>query len=245
VHAEYVEVKATRIPEEVNEVPAAIEVVSGEELRARGATDLRAALALAAGVDIAPGADQGPAAAVPEFWGLKEFDAFLLVVDGVPWGGTFNPSLETLNLLDVERIEVLRGAAPVMYGATSFVGVIHVIHRPAGAKGGEVSLFGGNYSSGGGALSFPLPTWQGIDSTLNLDLERQGFRDDRTDFKRGHFLLRNRRFWGRGILHLDVDGTWLDQSPASPRPLDGIAFSNAVPLDTNNNPAVPSSSTGA
>jgi outer membrane cobalamin receptor len=84
-------------------------------------TDLRSALALATGVDIAPGADQGPAASVPEFWGLKEFDAFLLVVDGVPWGGTFNPALETLSLVDVERIEILRGAAPVMYGTTSFV----------------------------------------------------------------------------------------------------------------------------
>src|SRR5262249_11800591 len=60
---------------------------------------------------------------------------------------------------------------------------------------------------------------------------------DRTAFKRGHFLFRNRRLWGRGILRLDVDGTWLDQSPASPRPLDGTQFSSAVPLDANQNPA--------
>ena len=71
---------------------------------------------------------------VPEFWGLKEFDAFLLVVDGVPWGGAFNPALSTLDLNDVERIEVQRGPAPVMYGATSFVGVIQVIRRTPGAR---------------------------------------------------------------------------------------------------------------
>jgi hypothetical protein len=50
--------------------------------------------------------------------GLHEFDAFLLIVDQVPWGGAFNPAISTLDLTDVERIEVLKGSAPVMYGAT-------------------------------------------------------------------------------------------------------------------------------
>ena len=117
-HAEYVEVVATRIPEHAEVVPASIEVITGEELRDWGGTDLRSALALAAGLDIAPGGDAGPASVVPEFWGLKEFDAFLLVVDGIPWGGAFNPALTSVSLEDVERIEILRGAAPVMYGAT-------------------------------------------------------------------------------------------------------------------------------
>ena len=70
-HAEYVEVTATRVPELVADLPGAIEVFSAEDLAARGATDLRSALALAAGIDIAPCGDGGPASYVPEFWGLK------------------------------------------------------------------------------------------------------------------------------------------------------------------------------
>ena len=166
-YEEYVQVTATRIPEESGAVPASIMVISGDELRDRGVTDLRGALALAAGVDIAPGGDSGPASSVPEFWGLKEFDAFLLVVDGSPWGGAFNPELASLDLNDVERIEVQHGPAPVMFGATSFVGVIHVVHRPAGATKGAVSLTGGSYSSGGGTLSLRVPTWAGFDSSLS------------------------------------------------------------------------------
>src|SRR5436305_1656350 len=81
-----IEVVATRIPKATHDVPLSIEVITGADLAARGATTLRDALALAAGVSIAPGGDNGPASAVPEFWGLKEFDAFLLVVDDVPWG---------------------------------------------------------------------------------------------------------------------------------------------------------------
>src|SRR5207253_10718294 len=123
------EVTARGLHEEVDTVPATVTVLAGEELRASAASDLRDALASVAGVDVAPGGDGGPASSVPEFWGLKEFDAFLLVADDVPWGGAFNPALSTLSVEDLDHVEVLRGPAPVMYGATSFVGVVHVVHR--------------------------------------------------------------------------------------------------------------------
>ena len=126
---EVIEVTAKGLHEETESVPAMVTVVSGEETRGRNADDLRSALVGVAGVDVAPGSDNGPASSVPEFWGLKEFDAFLLVADEVPWGGAFNPALSTVDLEDLDRIEVLRGPAPVMYGATSFVGVVHVVHR--------------------------------------------------------------------------------------------------------------------
>ncbi|MBI3552995.1 MAG: Plug domain-containing protein [Elusimicrobia bacterium] len=96
-------ITATRISEDVAQVPAAVTVIGGEELRDRGATDLGGALSLVSGVDIAAGSDSGPGTSLPEFWGLKEADAFLLVVDGVPWGGAFNPALASLDLRDVER----------------------------------------------------------------------------------------------------------------------------------------------
>src|SRR3954467_4750827 len=154
---ESVEVTATRIAEDPSEVPAAIEVFSGEELRERGARDLRSALTSAIGVEIAPGGDAGPASSVPDFWGVKELDAFLLVVDGVPWGGAFNPALTSLNLNDIERVEVMRGPAPITYGATSFVGVIHVIHHGVDSKDHHVDLHGGSFESGGGLVSHSSP----------------------------------------------------------------------------------------
>src|SRR5438105_4484881 len=153
--SETIEVTATRIAEDVTIVPAAVTVIDGDELRARNARDLQTALGFAAGVSIAPGGDAGPAGVVPEFCGIREFDAFLLVVDGVPWGGAFNPDTQTLDLENVDRIEVVRGAAPVMYGATSFVGVIHVIHRVAGSPG-MAQVSAGSYGSVSGAGSMPL-----------------------------------------------------------------------------------------
>ena len=90
-------VTATRIPEPLDRIPADISVVSGQELRARGAWDMATSLSLVPGVEAPPGGDAGPSSAVPAFWGLHEFDAFLLVVDEVPWGGAFNPGITTLD----------------------------------------------------------------------------------------------------------------------------------------------------
>ncbi len=138
-------VTATRTPEPEGRVPIDISVVSGRTLRALAAHELASALSLVPGVEAPAGGDAGPSGAVPAFWGLPEFDAFLLVVDGVPWGGAFNPAIPTLDLTDVERIEVMKGSAPVMYGATSFVGVVQVLHYPAGQASDEADLSYGSY----------------------------------------------------------------------------------------------------
>ena len=233
---EQVEVTATKIPEDPAEVPQSITVVSGQDLRDRGATDLRSALFLVAGVDIAPGSDSGPAGSVPALWGLKEFDAFLLVLDGVPYGGAYNPALTTLPMTEIERIEVVRGPAPVMYGGTSFVGVIQVVRTHPEASHPSVAAWAGSHSSGGVEVVQPLPAMGALKSTVSADVASQGFEDDRTQSDKAHVAWRGMGdLWG-GKVNLGVDGTWLGQDPASPHPREGAVLSPAVPLDANHNP---------
>ena len=232
-----VEVVATRVPKAPHDVTASIEVISGADLRARGVTSLQGALALAAGVAIAPGGDNGPASAVAEFWGLREFDAFLLVVDGVPWGGALNPAVAALSLRDVERVEILRGPAPVTYGATSFVGVIHVVHKAAAADATYLSASGGTFGSGSGAADFAIPAFHDWKSRLTADLDRTGFKDDRTSYSRGHALWRSSMVRDERKTWFTVDLNVLRQDPASPHVRDGPALSTATPLDANYNPA--------
>ena len=232
-----VEIVATRIPEAPHAVPVSIEVISGSDLRARGARSLSDALSLTAGVAIAPGGDAGPASTVPEFWGLREFDAFLLVVDGVPWGGALNPAISSLSLRDVERIEVLRGPAPVTYGATSFVGVIHVVHASAATRSTYAEVHGGNYGTGGGGVDFGLPSLGRWTSRVSGDLDHIGFRDEHTSITRGHGLLRVERPLASGRFWLNTDLNVLRQDPASPHPRVGSELTTTVPLDANHNPA--------
>ena len=57
VTSDEVEVTATRQPENPLEIPASVSIVSGDELAARGVTDLPSALAMVAGVVASPGGD--------------------------------------------------------------------------------------------------------------------------------------------------------------------------------------------
>lgn len=99
-----VEVRTSKKSEPVDRPPPTIIVVIGAGLNSRGVSNMASALDPVPGVEASAGGDAGPSSAVPSFRGLHEFDAFLPVVDGVPWGGAFNPVITTFGLNDVQRI---------------------------------------------------------------------------------------------------------------------------------------------
>ena len=231
-----VEITSSKTVKSADTTPAMITVITAKDLIDRNARDLRTALSLVAGVDIAPGGDGGPASAAPGMWGLREFDAFLLVVDGVPWGGAFNPALSTLSMANVERIEVQRGSAPVMYGATSFVGVIHVIHAAAGDAHNLASIGIGTHQSVNVGVVTNLPTVGGFAQSIYIDASKQAFSQKDAKLNRAHMLYRAAADLDAGKLHIDLDATSLKQKPYSPHPREGKILSTRFPLDANINP---------
>jgi iron complex outermembrane recepter protein len=235
-----IQVTASRDEMPVMDTPVSISIVTGDQLRARAVTDLRTALAGLAGVEASPGGDAGPAGAVPAMWGLREFDAFLLVVDGVPWGGAFNPELTALDLHNVDRIEVMRGAAPVMYGATSFVGVIHVIHLPAGQSTNRLTVSGGGVSGQLGnasiALAQALPELGGWSQSVSADAERNRYTDANAGQERAHVLYRVGKIIAGGHTTIDVDINLLRQRPMSPYPRVDNGLDPAIDTDANFHP---------
>ena len=232
-----VTVTATRIPEPVDQIPASVSTVAGSELRKRDSWNMASALSLVSGVEAPAGGDAGPSSSVPSFWGLHEFDAFLLVVDQVPWGGAFNPAITTLDLNDVERVEVLRGAGPVMYGATSFVGVVHVLHYPAGEASDDASVAYGTYGSTRGAAAFALPRWGDYRQSFAADAEDLGFVDAREKVSDGRLLYRGALDLGTGELRVDANVSIVRDVPPSPVIRAGSALNTLTPIDANFNPA--------
>jgi outer membrane receptor protein involved in Fe transport len=230
-------VTATRTPEILDEIPADLSVVGGAELSGRDARDMASALALVPGVEAPAGGDAGPSSAVPSFWGLHEFDAFLLVVDGVPWGGAFNPMITTLDMNDVQRIEVLKGSAPVMFGATSFVGVVQELHYPAGEAANELDIAYGNYGSARGSASFVLPRVGDYKSSLAIDGESLGFADKREGVSDGRVLYRGELDAGPGKFIIDADLTVVRDTPPSPVIRVGSGLTALTPINANFNPA--------
>jgi outer membrane receptor protein involved in Fe transport len=232
-----VQVTATRFGEPVAEVPGSITVVSGDEIRARGATDLRTALALLGGVSVAPGGDAGPAAAVPGLIGVREVDDLLLLVDGIPAGGAFIPQFEAISLNNVERIEVMRGAAPVYFGTTAFAGTINVVHYAAGSADRAAEVHLGSYQSSGVGAAAVLSTGT-VRQSLSIDASKDNLSDPRADYGRVQTIWRLATRVAGGTLRSDVDLLALRQKPNSPAPIDEAtgAFSRLLPVDYNQNP---------
>jgi len=233
-----VEVTSSRFSHSVQEAPDSVTVVTGDDLRDRGATDLRSALALMAGVSVYPGGDAGPAGAAPSILGRSEADDFLLLVDGVPVGGAFIPSFATLDLHNVERIEVIRASAPVFYGTTAFAGTIHVIHYAAGRAEGAAHVSTGNYGSLAADYSSVISDQGPLLQSLGLDAGRTRIAGGGVGADRLHGLYRLGSDTGLGHLHVDLEGTAQWQKPQSPVPVDPSGHPTAsLPVDFNQNPS--------
>jgi outer membrane receptor protein involved in Fe transport len=182
-------VSATRGPEIETEIPGQATVITGDELRRTNARTVADALENVVGVDTGEGSDNGARLPNIGMWGLKEFDALLVMVDGVPVGGPFNPSLSQINVEDVDRIEIVKGPQGTLYGVSAFAGMVQVFTR-AGSQGTQFSVSGGSFSQGRLSGSTNVPIGQ---FTLRLfgNIDRAHGWQDRTDTKndRGGFRL--------------------------------------------------------
>ena len=152
-------------------------------------------------------------------------------------GGAFNPAISTLDLTDVERVEVLKGSAPVMYGATSFVGVVQVLHYPAGQSTQQIDLAGGSCGSARGDLSMVLPGTDTFRDSLAVDGQSIGFADKRENISDGQLLYRAADDIGPGTLRFDADLTFVHDAPPSPILRNGTGLTPLIPINANFNPA--------
>ena len=121
-------ISATKTPVARTQLTQAVTVITGAELRARGVSRVLDALELVPGVSIAQNGSFGSVASVFLRGGESRYTKVL--VDGVAVnqsGGYFDFSHLTTD--NVERIEVVRGPASVLYGADAVTGVIQIFTR--------------------------------------------------------------------------------------------------------------------
>jgi outer membrane receptor protein involved in Fe transport len=168
-------VSAAKVPESDLDVAGSVEVVTGEDLRRRGARTLQDALQDVVGVEAAGGSDSGSRFPNLGMWGLKEFDALLVTVDGVPAGGPFNPSLSQIPIEDIERIEIAKGPQGTLYGVSAFAGMVQVFTRRGAHQ--SATLGGGSFTDRHASLSYEKhtgDTFTRLDGSMFRD---HGFQD--------------------------------------------------------------------
>ncbi|MPZ19762.1 MAG: TonB-dependent receptor [Luteitalea sp.] len=127
-HHEQVVVTGTRTERPLKDVPVYTDVIDAETVRAVAARSIADVLPHQAGVDIVPGL----AGDTVQIQGI-DGRGLLLLVDGQEVIGRIDSSVDVGNLLvdDIERIEVVKGAASAVYGSDALAGVINVITRQA------------------------------------------------------------------------------------------------------------------
>lgn len=191
-------VTATRIPTEVDNIPAGVSVVDRATIETRDYNTLVDALSAIPGLRVVQSGGPGGDASV--FIRGTNSDHVLVLQDGMPIndasgsGAAFNFGVDTLS--DIERIEVVRGPMAAVYGANAIGGVINLITRKGTQPGVHFTgdLAGGypaqvrgtvNMSGLTGpwdyAATFESQSQTGYDSTPQRETittnTPQGFRD--------------------------------------------------------------------
>ncbi|MES9995800.1 TonB-dependent receptor [Desulfovibrio aminophilus] len=136
-------VTASKRNEPLSQVAGAVTVITEEDIRRSGATNIPEALKLAPGVHVAR--------TDTDKWsvGIRGFNSMLnnkhlVLLDGRPITSATRTEVDWSNqsipLETVKRIEVIRGVWTSLWGSDSFTGVINIITKPASETQGGQSV---------------------------------------------------------------------------------------------------------
>ena len=152
-------VTATRVPTPIDRVASAITVIDSEEIARRGLVTLSDALRSVPGLSVVESGAGGRNRVSSVFMRGANSEHTLVLVDGIVANDPSSPSgafdFSTLDLTEVERIEVLRGPQGTLYGSNAIGGVISIVTRAGkGPIGGSATVQGGSFGTFGvsGAL---------------------------------------------------------------------------------------------
>ncbi|MGA8152218.1 MAG: TonB-dependent receptor [Terriglobales bacterium] len=229
-------------PEEVWKTPAAVFVITQEDIRRSGATSIPEVLRLAPGVEVAQADSDHWSVSIRGF-GAVLASKLLVLIDGrsvytplfagVYWQAQATP------LEDIERIEIIRGPGGTIWGANAVNGVINIItKRSNDTHGSMVSMGGGNVAQGTAGVRYGGGNGQGFNyrvygmgftngpefhsSGPNFDDWRMGQAGFRTDWDRG---LRD-TFTFEGDIYHEISGEATTFGLYSP-PSQATVFGNA------------------
>lgn len=178
---ETVVVTAANAPQTLNEVSKALTVISNEEIMNRNDYAISELLRTSPGLQISNGGGPGQNTAV-RTRGLRP-DATAFLVDGLRFRDAATTQsdassfISALNVIDADRVEVLRGSGSSLYGTNAAGGAVNIVtdqgggdlHGSVQVEGGNLGLFRGRGNIAGGALNDRLKFSAGL---LHLNVTR-------------------------------------------------------------------------
>jgi len=145
-----VQVTATRVEVPVEHVGDDVDIITQEEIKKYGFTSVADVLKYVAGVHVSPAGGPGQSPYSVYMLGLPT-KHIMVMIDGVPIN---DPSLMDtqanfayIDLDNVERIEVLKGAQGALYGSEAIAGVINIITKKPDKNEFQLGFEGGKYKT--------------------------------------------------------------------------------------------------
>ncbi|PCJ99248.1 MAG: hypothetical protein COA42_24155 [Alteromonadaceae bacterium] len=179
---------ATGSPQPIKKAPAVVSVITAEQIRQIGASDLDEVLTTVPGLHLINNWGRAGKYVFRGIYSTINSEA-LLLINGVPirnlvngnhfvyWGG--------MPINAIARIEVIRGPGSALYGADAFAGVINVWTKQAqDIKGVEIGSrlasfnnkeawiqYGGDFAGIELAVSAEVLSYEGHDEIINADAQ--------------------------------------------------------------------------
>jgi len=125
-------ISVSKKKERVLEAPATVVVITGEDIKRRGYSNIEEVFHDLPGFDISRGNGNDYTTIYQRGYRSPNIDRTLILIDGVEdndiWKGNIWLSRQ-YSLSNIERIEVIYGPASTMYGANAFLGTINIITK--------------------------------------------------------------------------------------------------------------------
>jgi iron complex outermembrane recepter protein len=158
-----ISVTAQKRKQKAQEVPISIGVLNEQFIKDSGLTDVRDLQQYVPNLQISPQTDTRSTTVRIRGIGTSGVNAGFdpavgTFIDGVYMG---RPGMSLSDLLDIERVEVLRGPQGTLYGKNTAAGAINILSKkPRFEYNGEIEGVFSNYNGFEGRASVNAPIWQ-------------------------------------------------------------------------------------
>lgn len=160
-------VTATKRSADIQDVAGAITAVGARQIDDMGVDDFRELATAVPSLTFVPTSNSTTKVVLRGISTGNNYDATSsatgLYLDDVPMGSAYGPGGTEINLVDLARVEVLRGPQGTLYGAGSLGGTVRFVTRAP-----EIDVFGGSVE--GEASVTEGATGTGVSAVLNVPL---------------------------------------------------------------------------
>lgn len=210
---EEVIVTAEKKEESLQETPIAITTMTGEDMQQQGITQTSEVANFAPNV-LSPRTPSSNSALSYSIRGVGSSETSLakdsnvgLYIDGVTMGRTNSAAM---NIVDVARIEVLRGPQGTLYGRNTTGGAINIVtQKPTGEFGLKQGLTAGSYGLIKSTTAINLPKFGGFSTKLNyMFTESDSYFENIAPSAKSKYLGNDETQAARIAINWDNDGAF-------------------------------------